>query len=99
MTEADLKAPDPREPREYAALRHQAVQLASEVERLRTAEQDARLDQHQKAEAAKSSAARADQAEALLGTVTASRSWKLTRPLRRTGQRLRELAAARSGRR
>jgi len=77
LTVEDLTELEPGEPREIAALRHHAEQLAAESRRLRSSN-DTQADQLEQMR----------KAAATLEELRGSRSWQLTAPLRAAKQRL-----------
>lgn len=79
LTEADLMAPEPGEPREILALRHHVEQLRDETLRLRPACEA----QQQALEQQEEELVRLRAQAAQLAELRASTSWRLTAPLRR----------------
>lgn len=90
LTEGDLIAPEADEPREFAALLHQAAQLARESERLRDEERGLRDELIQAHSTLKRETRRADKAESELHALLGSRSWRLSEPIRQAANRLRQ---------
>jgi SAM-dependent methyltransferase len=88
VSREELERVDPEDPRELTAVQHNVRQLRAEIRELRHAHD------HQRAQA-ETQRARADELESTTQAVVQSRSWRITKPVRRLAEATRRLLPGR----